>query len=211
MEKNDSKVDLKLFIRTLLPSTTSAIWSVAAGVLFCITVIFLSRYRTSSLHKGYINYVSGHSLTPSFLDKSIFSTGIVGNALIFAFWLVAGVIVYVLAVDIVKGLKSTFEVEQELSYVHLDRSALLKYTFTRLLIRLGTWIIWLPYLYEFFHSLLPAAAYLSIAASGATSLALRPVDAALSILLVAVTIHINIVLLRLVLLRTRVFNNQILS
>lgn len=211
MEKSEAKVDIKLFLKTLSPSITTAIWSIIIGVIFCASIIVLTRYKVSSIHQGYVNYVSGHHLTLGFLNKSVFSTGILGNALIFAFWLVAGVLVYVIAVDIVKGLRSTVEVEEELKYVHLNKTAVLRYNAIRFLIRLVTLAVWAPYLYVFFHKLLPEAVYLAIAASGAIKLYLRPIDAILSITLVAVAIHINIILLRLLFLRPRVFNDQILS
>lgn len=210
MQKNDRSIDLKLFGQTLLPSTSSAIFSVIAGVILSLGVIFLTRYKSSSISKGYLAYQSGHHLTLGFLNKSIFATGILGNSLIFAFWLVAGILVYVLAVDIIKGLKSTIETEQELTYVHLNRSAFLKYTLTRLFIRLITIIVWAVYIYEFIHKILPFAIYLSIVASGSGSITHMPVYVISGIAIVALAVHIHLILLRLVLLRPRVFNNQII-
>lgn len=211
MEKSETKVDIKLFADTLMPSLTSAIWTLLVAVIISGVVITLTRYRTSSIHNAYLTYTSGHSLTPEFLNKSIFSTGILGNALIFAFWLAAGILVYLLAVDIVKGLQSTFALEKEMSYVHLNRSELLKYTLIRLFIRLITLGVLVYYLYLFFHKLLPRGAYLAIAASGTHNIGQRIGDGLLSILLIALSIHIALILLRLLVLKPRLFNNEIIK
>lgn len=209
MNHEDLKKDLKLLGRSLKPSATSAVLCVLVSVVIGTIVIFLTRYKDSFIRHDYQAYQANHSLSLGVLNKSLFSTGILGNALIFAFWIIVGILISFMAVDIVKGLKSAAATKQELNYVNLNKKALIRYTLIRLALRIVFLIILIIYILVLIHKILPLSIYLSIAASGggsAFSIAKYIIG---SILLTSAALHVAVILIRLTLLRPRVFTTQI--
>jgi hypothetical protein len=140
-----------------------------------------------------------HQITDNLARNTVIS-----NIPLFIFWAAVGLIVYLFAINIVKAFGSGVLLEEELSYVNSQRSKLIKFEIMVACIRAAILVGWLLYVQVFMRLLLPYA--LAVAQAVRMNDALfGTVQVCIAVLLLFVSIHLNLVLLRLFLLKTRVF------
>ena len=191
--------------KLLTPSAISSVICVVIGLVFSLVVIFINRYRSSSLRLEY-NYFSLHqSFSSSYLTGSLLKNNIIENIPLIFFWSLAGLVVYFIAADFVKLVTSAFEFRKELNYVHAKKPQLIRDFLLPLISRLVVVAIWIPFAIIFFQTILPYSARLAISASTASHIALVVGDIVLSIIITSVATHVHVVLLRLLFRRPRLF------
>ena len=190
----------------LTPSVLSGLAAVFISIVVVAGVIGMATYEGSELQfirnaqtseAALVNYES--------VSRDINSGGLVSNIPLFIFWCGVGLIVYFFASGVFGFSQRFIEFERELGYVNANRAAQVRTAAFGTILRLAMLVIWLAYVQFTLHTLLPYVIALSVAAAGGYGWVLGALYAAGAILLLALAIHLHVVLLRLTLLRTRVF------
>lgn len=124
---------------------------------------------------------------------------------LFAFWAFVGMISYYVVNMMIKILKEVREYNAELSYVNARRDAIIKITLEYFLFKAVMILIWLLFTDYFFRRLVPLC-ILAAHASTLDLISLAGISAFLtSFIVMAISMHLHTVLLRLVVGRPRVF------
>lgn len=203
----------RLFKELLIPSWLSGLLAVTASVLLVGLAVVLTHFGNTvqqsalGLQQAYSQSSVG---TRSIMVSDNFaSNSVLNNVLIFILWGSIGLMVYSVVRAIVTGLKRANNVLQELNYVNADRRTIIRESFLRQSIKIVAFIcFWILLRYVIF-KLVPY----TIAVSH--TLALHPAAVTawlLSLyvtLLCILTLHVLTVLLRLTLLRPRLFGTDI--
>jgi hypothetical protein len=205
MSAQNKSLDISLFLKLLTPSMSSLVLSVLVSLGLSIGVIALSHYQSSSIRIQYLYYHAHTHAGSNHLANSLLQNNLINNLPLFFFWTLVGIIVYLIASDIVKAIQSTLEVKRELNYVHADRSSLVRSTIEQLIVRLIAIAIWFPYLFFFFRKIVPYVITLAIVSTTSGQAILLPAYIVLGVAVMSVAIHINLVLLRLIFLKPRLF------
>jgi hypothetical protein len=208
-----SDYDRRLIGLLLLPSWLSGLVAVCGGLAVTVASIVISRYQGSSLQLELFNYraTPAPNLTTSYqtVGTNLSANTFVSDLPLFLFWALAGLIVYLFASSLFGVLQNVAELKSELDYVHTDRRQLIDIALLHLAFRLGVLLFWLPYLLFFFHHVVPY----SIAAAHVASASLISLNglmySLLAFLVIAGSLHIHAILLRLLFLKPRVFTNAL--
>jgi hypothetical protein len=205
MPAQNNTVTAKEIVDLLTPSPMSSVICVVAGIVLSVGVIFINRYRSSSLQLQYQYYQAHHTVSNSILSGSILDNSIIKELPLIAFWAIVGVVVYLIAADIVKALNSAIELRKELDYVHVHRKLLISNILIQFAIRVAVLIVSLPYLIFFFHRILPYCVKLSILATDASNAFGVAIYVLSSVIIFAATLHVLVILVRLLFLKARLF------
>lgn len=127
----------------------------------------------------------------------------INKILLFVFWACVGLAIYFLAVGIVRAVGEVRELEEESSYLHNDRRAIMRNFVTRFLIRVGALVLLLVVVWLYLREVLP---YVLSATklSGVTAQSLLTYVAGFGLLIVMA--HLLTILLRALALRPRLFS-----
>jgi hypothetical protein len=198
----------------LLPSWLSGLVAVLSGLGVAVASIIISRFQGSSLQQQLFDYSSARSVTDPSAAYQAVSHGLSSNAVVsdlplLVFWGLVGLVVYLFATSIVGALQDAAELHNELEYVHAKPRQLLLSALLHLVFRVVILLLWLPYILVFFHRVVPYA--IAMAHNGAADLiSLHGLaDSLLAFAVITVTVHIHVVLLRLVLLKPRVLSSAL--
>ena len=205
-----AKIDRRLFGMLLTPSWLSGSMVVLISCLDCLAVVVLPRYQASSVRLDFLAYSAGQlSTTYQQVNSHLFSNSLFGNLPLLIFWGLVGLVVYLFAANIFTALYEAAELKAELDYVHADRHKLLWRPVQNLLLHLAVLLVWGVYILFFFHHVLPYSVATAIVGSGQLGTLQTSSYALLGIVIMAVALHIHIVLLRLLLLRPRLFSSSL--
>lgn len=194
-------------IAVLSPSILSGI-VMAIMAIMAVFITFVAAYGSNgALQQGLF---AAHSLSaPSYhqITDSLAHNALASNAPLFLMWAAVGLIVYLFAVNIVTALGKGVQMEEQLNYVNSQRAKLIRYEIIIMFIRVGVLLGWLVYLQIFIRLLLP---YALSAVSAARLDNLAPEVGLITLVTVGLFIglHVHLVFLRLLLLKTRVFGDQ---
>lgn len=204
MATEQKSLDLKLFLKLLTPSASSLSFCVLVSLALSIGVVSFSHYQSSSLRLQYLYYQSHTNAGSGHLSNSLLQNSFISNLPLYFFWAIVGVIVYLIATDVVRAIQSTVEIEHELNYVNVDRKSLIKTASLQLLIRVVVIAVWLPYLFFFFRKVVPYVVTVALVSTSGQAI-LIPAYLILGVLVMSLAIHLNFILLRLIFLRPRLF------
>jgi len=201
------KTNSQHLIAVLSPSILSGIVSGVVSVLVTGFAVVASYGSAGVLRQGLF---AAHDLTaPAYqqITDRLAQNTFVSNIPLLLFWMAVGLIVYLFAVNIVKAFGSGVELEEQLSYVNSQRSKLIRFEIIVAMIRAAMLAGWLLYAQIFIRLLLPYA--LAVAQAARLDGALNGIgQVALAGLVLFISIHLNLVFLRLLLLKTRVFADK---
>lgn len=186
---------LSLFILFLvtLPVTQ------ASGILY--DLLFGSEYGNAP------EFVAFARDTLLAFSSAVFGNETLNKVLFFICWLLLGTVVYFISASITNGIAAANEVRSELHYMNLHKLELEKEVGKRVALRLATGLNWLFYWLFFIRFLLPyITALAQIGVSSLDSWQGWAYGLA-SIVLLVLSLHGHIVLLRFLLLRPRVFGS----
>ena len=233
-----SDYDIRLFAKLLRPSTLSTLVCLLISLFVVAGVAVMVNYRGSSFEQdllGFqqrqerekqdesapteevvfidengVEFVATVSLADDYqqINDSFANNSIVRNIPVMVFWMFVGVLVYFIVTGIAGALASAKAIDDELHYVNTSRKALLKEVYIKTGIRLATLIVWLLYIMLFFRVILP---YVLAAANigGSDILSIRAVPyTLLAFAVLAIALHLHLMLLRLVMLRPRLFSEE---
>ncbi|HET7320635.1 MAG TPA: hypothetical protein VFI84_03590, partial [Candidatus Saccharimonadales bacterium] len=169
-------------------------------------------FRGSALRQELFGVRGGGTGVSTFDFKNITDNlarnHVVSNMPLFLFWAGIGVIVYFFAISIAGAFGRAVEMERELGYVNAPRQRIMRNAAIHTIVRLVMLGAWVVYMELFLRILLPYS--LGAAHVAATSvLASAIAYAVLSTSILLASLHIHVVMLRLIFLRTRIFGSSI--
>lgn len=196
--------------RLLLPSVSSLLLSLVIALAIVGTAFFLAQiHQNTELNRSILDESHGaaSAFSSSYHDfgQRYAGNGIISYLPLFIFWGGVGVLVYSFAANIVSGLKGVAEVGAELEYVHVDKRAVILNAIERLTIRIVVAVLLIVFVQFSLETLLPAAAaVLHVMTTASSTVTIVQYGAAFVLSLLAAW-HVLTVLLRLLVLRTRIF------
>jgi len=199
--------------RATIPSWLSGLIAGVVSLAGVAGTIVVTNYEVSNLRQQVFEAKNSGSPVPGFdyqaITAHIAQNQVISNLPLFLFWAALGVVVYLLAASLWSGLASAEELREEMDYVNAPRQWILRTILIHLTIRLMVLVLWVIYLQVFLKILLPyvlAAAHVA----ATSSLSFSGIGFALLALAVGfLAVHVHTVLLRLLLLKVRVFGNDI--
>lgn len=142
--------------------------------------------------------------TVAVFNQTIFENSALNRFLFLAFWMLVGLVVYSILAATSASFESVHNNLQQLQYVNVKKKQYQASLITRLSLQLSTLVVWLIYVVFFYKLILPFSLL-------AGRIGITEIDTlsgvgylVLSFVLLAASIHIHIVLLRLTLLRPRI-------
>jgi len=194
----------------LTPSWLSGLVAIVIGLVISAGVITAFELHNSSLQQQLITWQSTQPqralTTPDQTINSNDRPTLQGSWPLVLLWSLAGLVVYGIAAAIVQSIARAAELEKSLDYVHANRHSMLAETAEHLLLRLTAVIVLVVLAVVFWRQIIPY----SITAAHASAADLLSIDgglyALLAFVLIAVTVHVQTVFLRLALGRARVFS-----
>lgn len=205
---SDTNFDKRLIAVMLTPSWLSAGIAVIAGIVVSIGTLLSSHYRSSSFRVDLINFDITHTSAYSYFDSTT-SSGFISNLPLFMFWILVGLVVYMLAISIIKAIRTQIELNEETGFVNADKSKLIRTSVEHFLVRLVVLLVWTGYILFFFRTILPYCGASALAGSGQTNFFLSAMYLLLSMGVMIVAMHIHTVLFRLLVLKPRVFSKAL--
>lgn len=204
----NSKRDLNLL---LTPSWLSGLIVVAAGLVLTVGVVLAFSFNNSQIQQqlvGLQNTVSPSLTLPGQTPPGGGNNSLQNTWPLLGFWAVVGLVVYLVVETVAKSVRQAMELRHEMDYVHARRDLIAKTAAEFVLIRAVAAVILLVLVQLFFKKALPY----SITAAHAAASDLRSpgalLDALLAFSLVAVSLHVMVIFLRLSLRRARIFSNN---
>jgi len=191
------------------PSWLSGLIAVASGLIMVVGVIVAFSFSNSQVQQQLV--ALQNTTVPALTQPGQNPPGNDARSLqntwpLIAIWAVVGLVVYFVVEAIVNAVRSVTELRQQLDYVHAERNALLRVTVESLVIRLLAAVLWLVFIELFLKRIIPY----SITAAHASASDLHSLNAALYALLsfamVALSLHLHAIFLRLLVRKPRVFS-----
>ena len=195
------------FEQLLKPSWVSGLICVLASIAIVVASLAALFYKGSSL-KILVQLQRDAATTSTnyqAVDTTMANNAFLSNVPLLVFWAGVGIVAYACTSAIVQALRSAAELEQEMSYVHIQRRELIRTAFERLAIRLFSLTVWFIYLHFTIHTVIPYAVAVSYAGTLESSWALGVLYVLGAVSVLIVSMHAHTVLLRLVALRPRLF------
>lgn len=223
--------DIRLFARLLRPSALSGLLCVLIAFLTVTGVVLASNYEVKGFRQELLGFQQRQeeeklakeqaeleqmmydpfgnvSLSADYgqINDSFANNNLIRNIPVMIFWMFVGALVYFLVTGIFGAFQEARNIGDELNYMHVRRQELLRVVYIKTGIRLATLVIWLLYVTLFMRIILPyALAAAHIAANNVLSFSALPY-LALAFFSLVVSLHLHVMLLRLTLLRPRVFS-----
>lgn|GEM_PF-1266804 len=199
----------KLFVILLNPSWLSGLVAAIASLAVMMTTVIALHFPGSSLqlllddHKGSAApSLSTGSLTVS---NNFSSNQLISDIPLFVLWGCVGLLVYSLIISIANALGGVGELMVELNFTHVRRWRLLGQELSRLLIRIVVLVGWVLFTEITIHTILPYVIALTQFASGAVGIVNTVLDTFLAFVVLTVCLHLHVILLRLLMLKPRLF------
>jgi hypothetical protein len=207
--KTGAASDARLFKSLLLPSFLS-------GFIAFVTSITLFLFSVILTHFGNTVQQSAFGLQHELAQSSVgtISANLAGNhylndVLLFLLWGSIGLVVFMIVQGLWVELSRASDLAHQLNYINADRGSIVRGAFIRALVKTAAFIAWWVL---FRYAIFTVAPYTITAAH---TLALHPAALSnwehgiLAFVVCIVVIHILVVLMRLMVLRSRVFGQKV--
>jgi flagellar biosynthesis protein FlhB len=211
---NNSNLDARLFGILLSPSLLSAFVSIVLSIGLVAFSIVSSRYKGSSTRLLFLNFNADQShqshSSAQAIGRTLDSNKFISNLPLLLFWCLVGFVVYMFAVNIFGAVQRAAELGDELNhFTNMNRGQIIRESLEKLGIRLVVIVVWIPYILLFFHHIVPYVIGLALAASPNLASAAGVGYVILAPVVLAVSLHVHTVLLRLLVLRPRLFSHAL--
>lgn len=199
---------------TLLPSTASSIGVVLMGGLILLVSTWSYGLGSGRLYDFLFGAHSSAELiqtsrgTFSTINNVVFGNPLLNKILFFVFWMLIGLIVYVLLHGFLKGVSTAAEEVEESRYVNAGKAHNIKQFEVRTAVRAIVAVAWLLYWVLFIKILLPFSVLivrLGISANATDRSWLYVLSGAITLVL---SLHLHVVWIRLLALRVRLFGGS---
>lgn len=206
----------QIFLHIVSPSWFEFILSIliAIGIAGSLVTIAISRDQQLSQYvamttqnvkqasKNEQNTPIGQS-SKQIVD-TVNSSQLIGNATVFVLWALIGLLVYVAVNALWQKAKREVSFFERLSFFKNDRASILETTIEGLAVRLTAAVALIGFLALFRYIILPQVLAMIYEAFSATGYQ-AAISVVLGIFVLIICLHVTVVLVRLSLLRTRVF------
>jgi hypothetical protein len=197
--------------KILTPSWLSGLIAISAGLIVTVGVIVAFSFSNTIAQQRltvWQNTSQPALALPGENPPTTTTNSLQNTWPLIGFWLIVGLLVYLIVEAGMKAINDANELKEELVYVHSRREVLLRVNAIALLIRLLAMVGWLFFIDVFFKRLIPY----SITASRVSVSDIKNLsafyDAALSFAMMTVSIHIHTIFLRVALHKSRVFSSR---
>jgi hypothetical protein len=206
MNKKEKSVD-----KLLEPSWLSGLIAVLCGLIVTVGIIVAFSYNNSDVQQQIIGWQSTSIPALSLTLPGEAPPGTTVNSLqntwpLLGFWMIVGLIVYFVVEAAVRGLNQVAEFRRELGYVNADKDFLVREAIEIVAIRLLAAAFWLFFIELFFKRIIPYSILAGHASAAAPGSAVSFLYALLSFTMIALSLHLQTIFLRLVAGRSRLFS-----
>jgi len=146
--------------------------------------------------------------TLSAFNNTVFGNPTLNKILYFAMWMLIGLITYMLLYGLSRGAQSAAEDVEEAGYANTNKKALLRNIGRRLALRLIVFIAWWVYIIFFVKILLPFSILAARIGAGNLPTLGGWLYGLLGLAVLAISLHIHVIFVRLLVLRVRLFNAE---
>lgn len=202
--------DRQALSRLLTPSWLSAMLAVTAGLLVTVGVIVAFSFHNSSIQQQLTAWQQNKpQRTLTTPDQELVQNDkptLKGSWPLLVLWTFIGLGVYGIAAGIVRSVSRAAELRESLEYVHAKPHALLKDAAEHIVLRLLATTMLCLLLVLFFRQIVPYGITASRAAAGDLLSLSGLLYAFLSFAIVVVSVHLQVIFLRLAFGRERLFS-----
>ncbi|HSX53025.1 MAG TPA: hypothetical protein VLF90_01490 [Patescibacteria group bacterium] len=199
---------------TLLPSMLSGII-----VMVLTPLILLGGTWSQGLGKGLLyDFLFGSNSSAELIQTSkgsfaafgntVFGNPLLNKVLFFVFWMLVGLIVYVLLHGFLRGVSTAAEEVEESQYVNADKAHNIKHLEVRAAVRLVVLAAWILYSVVFIKILLPFSVLVVRLSISGQSQGIGWLYALSGVITLILSLHLHVIWLRLFTLRVRVFGTS---
>ncbi len=211
---NNSNLDARLFGILLSPSLLSAFISIVLSVGLVVFSIVSSHYQGSSTRLLFMKFNADQALqshnSAQAIGRTLDSNKLISNLPLLLFWCLVGFVVYMFAINIFGVVQRVAELGDELNnFTNMNRGQIIRESLEKLGIRLVVIVVWIPYILLFFHHIVPYVIELALVASSNLASVTGVGYVVLATVVLAISLHVHTVLLRLLVLRPRLFSNAL--
>lgn len=200
--------DLTAFGELLKPSWLSGLLAVVISLAVVIGAVALLHYNGSDwqqLIDHRQQQASAVSTNSGTFEDKVNSNAFISSLPLLIFWAGIGMIVYSFIIAITDVFRNVLELKEEMHFVHANRRYLLRQALFHLLLR-GIFLLMLVFLVSFtLHTILPYVIAMAYAGSGGLGWIYNATYLVGGVVIGALTLHLHAVLLRLVVLKPRLF------
>jgi hypothetical protein len=209
IEHNISK---KRTMELFEPSWLSGLFAVLAALVITFGIILIFSFNNNIIKQQLIGLQNTQSSQPTLTLPGQSPPGTTTSSLqntwpLLGFWAVVGLMAYVIIELFFNTLHEFRQFNNELRYVHVKRRSIVKNTIISFLFRVCMAIVWLVFLDIFFRRIIPFSILSSHASASNLPKLSGILDGCMSIVLIVFGVHVNVVFLRLVLRRPRIFSS----
>lgn len=205
----------KNLISLLEPTTASFSFSLILSLLVVAAGLWFSDIRSGVLFNTLtfgsnapaITITSSQTSLAQFNDR-VFGNPLLNKILFYCAWLLVGCLVYIAVTAIIAFGSESVEAVEELNYVHAQRGRMERFFLSRLAVRLLAIGLEVVYFLTFIKLILPYSVYAAHVGINQAHLGSGLLYIAASIVVLLISWHIHVVLLRLAALRTRLFDSD---
>jgi ABC-type multidrug transport system permease subunit len=202
---NRGRPELGLLIS---PSWLSGLLAVVTALAVVIGTVISVQYQGSNLQLlREAQTKQQQPINDSFQEvgSSLSKSQLISDIPLLILWGGVGFVVYMFTINLAAAFKRAIDFEHELDYVHADRDQMIRHAIVHAVFRFAVLVAWFLYLQFTLRVLLPYVVALGYAGAGATINRQSGIYLVTGVLLLALGIHLHTVLLRLVMLRPRIF------
>ena len=199
---------LKQFLRLVSPSFLSGTVSLLLAVGIVIAVLSPFLYKGSYLEQygeAVRSYPGTFMQNYETIATQLNSSETVGNISIFFSWAIVGFTLYYLGLLIISLFINITTFSNILGYKNTDKKSFIRWAFERLAIRVASSFGLIAWASFGFYAVVPVVLTL-IAAAYSSSIFMGGVYIIASLVFLAVSFHVSVILLRLVFLRPRIIS-----
>ncbi len=203
------KLDKKLTNMLLTPSWLSGLIAFASGMILTLGVIVASDIHNSQVQQQLV--ALQNTATPALTLPGEAAPSVGNNFLqtswpLLVFWGFIGLAVYFVVEAVLGAVKNAADLRKELDYVNTQRDSLIRTIVQHLALRLTAMIVWFILLDIFLKRVIPYSITAAHASASNQFSVNAVLYAVLAFVMIALSMHLNTILLRLAMRRPRVFD-----
>ncbi len=142
------------------------------------------------------------------LNNTVFGNTILNKVLYFAFWMLIGLVVYIILYGFLRGSGAAAEDLKETSYANTRTADLLQSYAIRFSVRLAAMFGWIVFTIGFIKVILPFCALAARTAAHNFLSSNGILYALMGFAILVISFHLEVILIRLLCLRVRLFSQQ---
>ncbi len=202
-----SRHESRLLDYLLLPSWLSGLITVTVSLFVVLGANILSQHTDGTLRQLFTVQSSTTSVNTDYdtIGNNLSANSLISNIPLLIFWAATGLIVYSFVINLLTAFSKVAHLKAEMNYMHADRKQLQREAVEHLIVRLIVLAVWFPLLHFSTHVVLPYAIAVGHVAIGIVGLLPAIGYTLWGISLLVICLHLHTIMLRLLLLRPRLF------